>query len=254
MTLCNMSVEAGSRAGLVAPDETTFRYLRSRVDLDDAQWTEELHHWRSLRTDPGALFDAEVSIDADAVTPFVSWGTNPSQSVALNAVVPAPEDFPSESERTAARQALDYMRLRPGTRLRDVAIDTVFIGSCTNGRIEDLRAAARVLSGRRVSPAVTMIVVAGSAAVRRQAETEGLDKVFERAGATFRAGSGCSLCAALNEDRLASGQRAASTTNRNFEGRQGKGSRTHLVSPAVAAATAVVGKLAMPSDLGKVDS
>ncbi|PPF23383.1 3-isopropylmalate dehydratase large subunit [Rathayibacter rathayi] len=254
MTLCNMSVEAGSRAGLVAPDETTFRYLRSRVDLDDAQWTEELHHWRSLRTDPGALFDAEVSIDADAVTPFVSWGTNPSQSVALNAVVPAPEDFPSESERTAARQALDYMRLRPGTRLRDVAIDTVFIGSCTNGRIEDLRAAARVLSGRRVSPAVTMIVVAGSAAVRRQAETEGLDEVFERAGATFRAGAGCSLCAALNEDRLASGQRAASTTNRNFEGRQGKGSRTHLVSPAVAAATAVVGKLAMPSDLGKVDS
>lgn len=255
MTLCNMSVEAGSRAGLVAPDETTFRYLRSRVDLtDDAQWNAERDHWRSLRTDPGALFDTEVSIDIEAITPFVSWGTNPSQSVPLDAVVPAPEDFPSESERTAARQALDYMKLRPGTRLRDVAIDTVFIGSCTNGRIEDLRAAARVLSGRRVSSTVRMIIVAGSASVRRQAETEGLDEVFESAGAEFRAGAGCSLCAALNEDRLTSGQRAASTTNRNFEGRQGKGSRTHLVSPAVAAATAIVGRLAMPSDLGKAGS
>ncbi|MEU2059714.1 3-isopropylmalate dehydratase large subunit [Streptomyces sp. NPDC013455] len=250
MTLCNMSVEAGSRAGLVAPDATTFAYLRDRPGMPTgADWDEEVAYWASLRTDEDAVFDKEVTLDGSTLSPYVSWGTNPAQSVALDQCVPSADDFDTVEERAAATRALDYMDLKPGTAMRDIAVDTVFLGSCTNSRIEDLRAAADVLSGRRVADGVHMIIVPGSAAVRRQAVEEGLDAVFAAAGADFRAGAGCSMCAALNEDRLRPGQRAASTNNRNFEGRQGKGSRTHIVSPPVAAATAVAGRLAAPADL-----
>jgi len=250
MTLCNMTVEAGSRAGMVAPDDTTFAYLAERPGMPTGTaWDDELAYWRTLRTDNDARFATEAVIDASRLTPYVSWGTNPAQSVPLDGRVPAPSDFADAEQRAAAERALTYMDLEPGTALRDVAVDTVFIGSCTNGRIEDLRAAAAVLDGRRVADEVEMLIVPGSARVRRQAVAEGLDRVFAAAGADFRAGAGCSMCVALNEDRLRPGQRAASTNNRNFEGRQGKGSRTHIVSPPVAAATAVLGRLAAPADL-----
>ncbi|WP_030789925.1 3-isopropylmalate dehydratase large subunit [Streptomyces sp. NRRL S-920] len=250
MTLCNMSVEAGSKAGLIAPDAVTFDYLAACPGmLTGDDWEHEVAYWRSLATDDDAVFDRRVTIDASAVAPQVSWGTNPAQCVPLDGHVPSPEDFHDPADRTAAARALDYMELTPGTAMRDVAVDTVFIGSCTNGRIEDLRAAADVLRERRVHPGVHLLIVPGSARVRARAEAEGLDEIFRRAGADFRPAAGCSLCAALNEDRLRPGQRAASTSNRNFEGRQGKGSRTHLVSPAVAAATAVSGHLAQPADL-----
>jgi 3-isopropylmalate/(R)-2-methylmalate dehydratase large subunit len=248
MTVCNMSVEAGARAGMIAPDETTFAYLRGRPHAPSgADWEVELAHWRGLRTDPGAVFDREVVFDASSLSHFVTWGTNPAQSVRLDGVVPDPADLDGAA-RKAARRALDYMDLTPGTVMRDIGIDAVFIGSCTNGRIEDLRAAAAVLEGRAVADGVEVVLVPGSESVRRQAIDEGLDRVFEKAGVALRY-SGCSMCAAVNEDRLRPGQRAASTNNRNFEGRQGKGSRTHVVSPAVAAATAVAGRLCSPEDL-----
>lgn len=250
MTLCNMSVEAGARAGLVAPDETTFAFLRDRPGMPQgADWEAETAFWKSLRTDEDAVFDHEVVLDAAELSPYVSWGTHPGQSVPLHDTVPDPAAIQDEEERAAAERALEYMDLKPGTPMRDIRVDTVFIGSCTNGRIEDLRVVAEVLRGRRVSEEVSVIIVPGSAQVRRQAVAEGLDLVFGEAGADFRAAAGCSMCAALNEDRLGPGQRAASTTNRNYEGRQGKGARTHLVAPAVAAATAVVGRLAVPADL-----
>jgi len=249
MTLCNMSVEWGARAGVVAPDETTFAYLRGRpyAPHGDA-WDRAVAYWESLRTDEDAEFDAEVRLDAAEVEPWVTWGTNPGQGVSLSGSVPDPEAFEDETAADAARRALEYMDLRPGTAMRAVPVDTVFIGSCTNSRIEDLRIAADVLRGRQVADDVTLLVVPGSMAVKRQAEEEGLDAVFTAAGGQWRS-AGCSMCLGLNEDAAKPGERTASTSNRNFEGRQGKGARTHLVSPAVAAATAVRGTLAAPSDL-----
>jgi 3-isopropylmalate/(R)-2-methylmalate dehydratase large subunit len=249
MTICNMSIEWGAKAGMIAPDETTFGYLKDRPNAPKgAQWDAALEYWRGLPTDEGAVFDTEVILDAAAISPFVTWGTNPGQGAPLDATVPDPERFASENERNAARRALEYMDLVPGTPLRDIAVDVVFVGSCTNGRIEDLRAAAEVLRGRRVADGVRMMVVPGSAAVREVAELEGLDKVFLDAGAEWRF-AGCSMCLGMNPDTLKPGERSASTSNRNFEGRQGRGGRTHLVSPPVAAATAVVGRLAAPTDL-----
>jgi 3-isopropylmalate/(R)-2-methylmalate dehydratase large subunit len=249
MTISNMSIEWGARAGLVAPDETTFAYLAGRSHAPRGeQWDEAVRYWRTLPTDPGAVFDAEVSLDASAVTPFVTWGTNPGQGAPLSATVPAPGDFADPAQAAAAERALTYMDLRAGTALRDIPIDVVFVGSCTNGRLEDLRAAADVLRGRTVADGVRMLVVPGSAKVRAAAEEEGLDKVFTDAGAEWRF-AGCSMCLGMNPDTLRPGQRSASTSNRNFEGRQGRGGRTHLVSPPVAAATAVVGRLAAPADL-----
>jgi 3-isopropylmalate/(R)-2-methylmalate dehydratase large subunit len=250
MTLCNMSVEAGSAAGLIAPDETTFGYLRTRPGMPaGAAWDAEVEYWRGLRSDPGAVFDREVVLDAAAVVPHVTWGTNPGQSVAVDGAVPAPEDFAEARERAAAERALAYMGLEPGTAIRDIPLDAVFVGSCTNGRIEDLRAVAHVLDGRRVASGVRMLIVPGSAAVRDQALAEGLDAVFAKAGADFRPLAGCSMCCGLNSDRLAAGERSVSTGNRNFEGRQGRGARTHVASPAVAAASAVRGRIAAPTDL-----
>ncbi|MBO0828611.1 MAG: 3-isopropylmalate dehydratase large subunit [Streptosporangiales bacterium] len=249
MTVCNMSIEWGAKAGMVAPDETTFRYVEGRESAPTGKaWEAALEHWRSLATDDDAVFDKEVDIDASAVTPFVTWGTNPGQGAPLSGSVPDPGSFDDPGRRSAVERALAYMDLRPGTPLRDVTIDTVFIGSCTNGRIEDLRAAADVLRGRRVSQDVRMLVVPGSVAVRAQAEHEGLDQVFTDAGAEWR-GAGCSMCLGMNPDQLSPGERSASTSNRNFEGRQGRGGRTHLVSPLVAAATAVTGHLSSPADL-----
>jgi len=249
MTVANMSIEWGAKAGMVAPDETTFAYLKGRPHAPrGADWDAAVAYWSSLVTDEGATFDAEVILDASQVTPFVTWGTNPGQGAALSASVPDPEQFETDAERVAARRALEYMDLRPGTVLRDVAVDVVFVGSCTNGRLEDLRAAAEVLRGRQVADGVRMLVVPGSAAVREAAENEGLDKVFVEAGAEWRF-AGCSMCLGMNPDTLKPGERSASTSNRNFEGRQGRGGRTHLVSPPVAAATAVVGRLAAPADL-----
>ena len=249
MTICNMSIEAGARAGMIAPDETTFEYLKGRPKAPQgAQWDEAVAAWRELVTDDDAEFDAEVVIDADELTPFVTWGTNPSQGLPLGGHVPTPADFVDPSERLDVERSLEYMGLEPGMPLRDIAVDTVFLGSCTNGRIEDLRSAADVLRGRKVSDNVRMLVVPGSARVRLQAHEEGLDTVFEEAGAEWRH-AGCSMCLAMNPDKLTPGERAASTSNRNFEGRQGPGGRTHLVSPQVAAATAVLGHLAAPSDL-----
>ncbi|THA29979.1 3-isopropylmalate dehydratase large subunit [Streptomyces sp. A1277] len=242
MTLCNMTVEMGSAAGIIAADRTTLDYL-------DHPSAEERAYWLSLRSDDDAVFDKEITVDAGELTPYVSWGTNPGQSVPLDGRVPAPEEFEDAVLRAAAHRALDYMDLRPGTALRDVPIDLVFLGSCTNGRIEDLRAAADVLDGRKLADGVRMVVVPGSMRVRAQAVDEGLDQVFLRAGAEFRAAAGCSMCVSLGEDRLSAGTRSASTSNRNFEGRQGPGARTHLVSPPVAAATAVTGRLAAPADL-----
>ena len=249
MTVSNMSIEWGAKAGLIAPDDTTYSYLEGREYAPKgAAWEAALDYWRSLPTDEGARFDTEVRLDANAIAPFVTWGTNPGQGVPLDAGVPDPGSFASEAERTAAERALEYMALKPGTALRDVPIDVVFVGSCTNGRLEDLRAAAEVLRGRKVAGGVRMLVVPGSAAVREAAEREGLHDVFTSAGAEWRF-AGCSMCLGMNPDVLAPGQRSASTSNRNFEGRQGRGGRTHLVSPPVAAATAVVGRLAAPADL-----
>jgi 3-isopropylmalate/(R)-2-methylmalate dehydratase large subunit len=249
MTVCNMSIEWGARAGMIAPDDTTFDYLRGREHAPDgAEWDAAVEYWRSLRTDDDATFDAEVTLDAAELRPYVTWGTNPGQGAPLSARVPDPASFADESDRTAAEKALQYMALEPGTPLRAIKVDTVFIGSCTNGRIEDLRAAAGVLAGRRVADTVRALVVPGSMQVRQQAEAEGLDAVFTAAGADWRQ-AGCSMCLGMNPDQLAPGERSASTSNRNFEGRQGKGGRTHLVSPLVAAATAITGHLASPADL-----
>ncbi|MFC3893686.1 3-isopropylmalate dehydratase large subunit [Lentzea rhizosphaerae] len=249
MTVCNMSIEAGARAGMIAPDQTTFDYIEGRPHAPSgADWDAAVEYWKTLRTDDDATFDAEVHIDADELTPFVTWGTNPGQGLPLGANIPDPEQIVDENERVAAEKALTYMGLEPGTPLRDIRVDTVFLGSCTNGRIEDLRAAADVLKGKHVASGVRMLVVPGSMRVRKQAEEEGLDKVFLDAGAEWRQ-AGCSMCLGMNPDQLAPGERSASTSNRNFEGRQGKGGRTHLVSPLVAAATAVRGTLSAPADL-----
>jgi 3-isopropylmalate/(R)-2-methylmalate dehydratase large subunit len=249
MTICNMSIEWGAKAGMIAPDEVTFEYLRDRPHAPQGEdWDAAVAHWRSLVTDDDATFDKEVVLNAAEVTPFVTWGTNPGQGVPLGASVPDPGGFEDPGDRVAAEKALSYMGLQAGTPMRDIAIDTVFLGSCTNGRIEDLRVAAEVVKGRTVAPSTRMLVVPGSARVRLQAEEEGLDVVFKEAGAEWR-GAGCSMCLGMNPDQLQPGERSASTSNRNFEGRQGKGGRTHLVSPLVAAATAVTGHLAAPADL-----
>lgn len=249
MTICNMSIEAGARAGMIAPDEITFDYLKGRPHApvgDD--WDAAVDYWRSLATEDDAEFDASVTLDADTLEPFVTWGTNPGQGVSLNDAVPFPESFGDENAKSAAERALAYMDLAAGTPMKDIRVDTVFLGSCTNSRIEDLRAAADVIRGREKDPNIRMLVVPGSARVRLEAEAEGLDKVFLEFGAEWRF-AGCSMCLGMNPDQLASGERCASTSNRNFEGRQGKGGRTHLVSPVVAAATAVRGTLSSPSDL-----
>jgi 3-isopropylmalate/(R)-2-methylmalate dehydratase large subunit len=248
MTLCNMSIEAGARAGLVAPDDTTFTYLKGREFAPKGvEWDAAVTEWQTLRTDDGARWDKEVVIDASTLTPQVSWGTNPGQVVGIDGNVPRPEDVTDPTARDAISRALAYMGLEPGIPIRNIAVDTVFIGSCTNSRIEDLRAAAHVLNGRHITVKRAM-VVPGSHAVKEQAEAEGLHHIFTTAGLEWRE-PGCSMCLAMNPDKLGVGERAASTSNRNFEGRQGRGGRTHLVSPAVAAATAVVGHFASPADL-----
>lgn len=250
MTICNMSIEAGARAGMVAPDETTFAYLKSRPHAPTGNnWDEAVEYWKSLVTDKDAVFDKEVFLDASALDPFVTWGTNPGQGVSLNDVVPDPDSFSDPNERAAAIRALEYMDLKPGIKMKDIQVDTVFLGSCTNSRIEDLRAAAKIISGKKKADNIRMMVVPGSQKVRLQAEQEGLDKIFKDFGAEWRF-AGCSMCLGMNPDQLAPGERAASTSNRNFEGRQGKGARTHLVSPLVAAATAIRGTLSAPADLG----
>jgi 3-isopropylmalate/(R)-2-methylmalate dehydratase large subunit len=252
MTICNMSIEAGARAGLIAPDETTFAHLLGRPHAPQgADWDAALEHWRTLRTDDDAVFDREVHIDAASLTPYVTWGTNPGQGLPISGVVPDPADFADEGDRLAAEQALAYMGLTAGTPLREIKVDTVFLGSCTNGRIEDLRVAAELLRGKRIDADTRMLVVPGSVGVKAQAEAEGLDQVFTDAGAEWR-GAGCSMCLGMNPDQLQPGERSASTSNRNFQGRQGKGGRTHLVSPAVAAATALTGHLTAPADLADV--
>jgi 3-isopropylmalate/(R)-2-methylmalate dehydratase large subunit len=249
MTVCNMSIEAGARAGMIAPDDTTLDYLRGREHAPTgAQWDAAVADWAQLRSDDDAVFDLEVDLDATSLTPYVTWGTNPGQGLPLGESVPDPETMGDENEKAAARHALEYMGLTAGTPLRDIRVDTVFVGSCTNGRIEDLRAAAEIVNGRTVAEGVRMLVVPGSARVRLQAEDEGLDEVFTAAGAEWRL-AGCSMCLGMNPDQLAPGERCASTSNRNFEGRQGKGGRTHLVSPLVAAATALRGTLSSPADL-----
>jgi len=249
MTVCNMSIEAGARAGMIAPDDVTFAFLEGRTHSPKGtDWERALDDWRSLVTEEGAAFDREVRIDAATLRPVVTWGTNPAQSVTIDDAVPDPASFATDAEQRAAQRALDYMGLMPGTAMRDIAVDTVFIGSCTNGRLADLRAAAAVLRDRKVSPGVRAIVVPGSARVKVDAEAEGLDEVFRSAGFEWRS-AGCSMCLGMNGDILAPQERSASTSNRNFEGRQGPGGRTHLVSPAMAAATAVAGRFAAPSDL-----
>ena len=249
MTICNMSIEWGAKAGLIAPDQTTFDYLEGRPSAPKgAEWDAALAYWKSLATDADASFDEEIVLDASTMTPFVTWGTNPGHGVPLGAAVPAPEDFANEGDRVAAEKALEYMGLTAHTPMREITVDTVFIGSCTNGRIEDLRAAAEVIKGRTVADGTRLLVVPGSVRVRLQAEQEGLDVVFKEAGGEWR-GAGCSMCLGMNPDQLRPQERSASTSNRNFEGRQGKGGRTHLVSPLVAAATAVTGHLASPADL-----
>ena len=252
MTICNMSIEAGARAGMVAPDETTFAYVEGRAHAPKGdEWDRAVESWKTLPTDEGAAFDAEVFIDANDLEPFVTWGTNPGQGVALSEAVPDPETFEDESARSAARRAIEYMDLVPGTPMKDVAVDTVFMGSCTNSRIEDLRAFASVIAGHTKAEGVRVMVVPGSARVRLEAEAEGIDKIVTDFGGEWRF-AGCSMCLGMNPDQLAPGERSASTSNRNFEGRQGKGGRTHLVSPLVAGATAVRGTLSSPSDLEPV--
>lgn len=254
MTICNMSIEAGARAGMVAPDDVTFAYLQGKPHAPQgADWDAAVAYWRTLPSDEDAKFDAEVDIDASALEPFVTWGTNPGQGVSLSASIPEPSTFNDPNEQASAQRALDYMDLKPGTRMKDIKVDTVFMGSCTNSRIEDLRAFASVIRGRKKADNVRVMVVPGSARVRLEAEAEGLDKVFEAFGAEWRF-AGCSMCLGMNPDQLAPGERCASTSNRNFEGRQGKGGRTHLVSPLVAAATAVRGTLSSPWDLEPVET
>jgi len=249
MTICNMSIEAGARAGLIAPDETTFAYIKGRPHAPQgADWDAAVEYWKTLKSDDDATFDKEIYLNADELSPFVTWGTNPGQGVPLNATVPNPESFTDIEERTAAERALTYMDLKAGTPMKEIKIDTVFLGSCTNGRIEDLRAAAAILQGKKVDASTRMMVVPGSARVRLQAEAEGLHTIFLDAGAEWRS-AGCSMCLGMNPDQLKPGERSASTSNRNFEGRQGKGGRTHLVSPLVAAATAIRGTLSSPADL-----
>ncbi|MFJ4997238.1 3-isopropylmalate dehydratase large subunit [Microbacterium sp. NPDC088619] len=252
MTICNMSIEAGARAGMVAPDETTFEYLKGRPHAPEGQdWDDAVTYWRTLPTDEGAAFDAEVFIDADELEPFVTWGTNPGQGSSLSAAVPDPAQIADANERAAAERALEYMDLTPGTPLKEVPVDAVFMGSCTNSRIEDLRAFASIIEGKKKADGVRVMVVPGSARVRLEAEAEGLDKIIKDFGAEWRF-AGCSMCLGMNPDQLAPGERCASTSNRNFEGRQGKGGRTHLVSPLVAAATAIRGTLSSPSDLNEM--
>lgn len=249
MTICNMSIEAGARAGMIAPDETTFEYLKGRPHAPKGQdWEDAVAYWKTLTTDEDAVFDKEVVLDASEIEPFVTWGTNPGQGVPLSGEVPDPENFQDPTLRAAAQRSLAYMDLEPGQKMKDIPVDVVFLGSCTNGRLEDLRAAAEVLKGHKIADGVQMLVVPGSVAVRKAAMEEGLDKIFEDAGAEWR-DAGCSMCLAMNPDKLEPGQRSASTSNRNFEGRQGKGGRTHLVSPLVAAATAIRGTLSSPTDL-----
>jgi 3-isopropylmalate/(R)-2-methylmalate dehydratase large subunit len=249
MTVCNMSIEAGAKAGLIAPDEVTFEYLAGRAHAPKGElWNQAVEDWKTLVTDEGATFDKEIFLDAAAIEPFVSWGTNPGQVIPLSGRIPSPDDFDDQVLHDAAERALEYMDLQAGTPFRDVKVDTIFIGSCTNGRIEDLRAAAAVAEGRKVADGVRTLVVPGSHAVKAQAEAEGLDRIFVEAGFDWRE-PGCSMCLAMNPDKLSPGERSASTSNRNFEGRQGRGGRTHLVSPAVAAATAVAGHFAAPADL-----
>ncbi|WP_138316184.1 3-isopropylmalate dehydratase large subunit [Rhodoluna limnophila] len=249
MTICNMSIEAGARAGMVAPDQTTYDYLKGRPHAPEgADWDAAVEYWNTLPTDEGAKFDAEVFLDANQLDPFVTWGTNPGQGVSLLDAVPNPDDIDDPNEKAAAMRALEYMDLQPGTLMKSIPVNTVFLGSCTNSRIEDLRAAADIIKGHKKADGVRFLVVPGSARVRLQAEAEGLDKVFKDFGAEWRF-AGCSMCLGMNPDQLAPGERAASTSNRNFEGRQGKGARTHLVSPLVAAATAIRGTLSSPADL-----
>ena len=249
MTICNMSIEAGARAGMVAPDQITYDYLEGRPHAPQgADWDEAIAYWKTLPTDEGAKFDAEVFLDANTLDPFVTWGTNPGQGISLNDSVPSPDDFSDPNDKAAAIRALEYMDLTPGTKMKDIAVNTVFLGSCTNSRIEDLRAAAAIIEGKTKAEGVRFMVVPGSAKVRLQAEAEGLDKIFKDFGAEWRF-AGCSMCLGMNPDQLAPGERSASTSNRNFEGRQGKGARTHLVSPLVAAATAIRGTLSAPADL-----
>ena len=249
MTMCNMSIEAGARAGMVAPDETTFEYIKGRPHAPKGEeWDKAVEYWKTLPTDEGAVFDKEIFINADELEPFVTWGTNPGQGVPLSQSVPSPDDFEDENDKVAATRALEYMGLEAGTPMKELPVDVVFLGSCTNSRIEDLRAAADIVRGRTIAENVRMMVVPGSQKVRAQAEEEGLDKVFKDFGADWRF-AGCSMCLGMNPDQLAPGERCASTSNRNFEGRQGKGGRTHLVSPVVAAATAVRGTLSAPSDV-----
>ncbi|MFM1937172.1 MAG: 3-isopropylmalate/(R)-2-methylmalate dehydratase large subunit [Actinomycetota bacterium] len=249
MTICNMSIEAGARAGLIAPDQTTFDYIKGRPHAPTGtDWDAAVEYWKTLKSDDDAKFDKEIYLNADELSPFVTWGTNPGQGVPLNETVPNPESFDDPEERTAAQRALEYMGLDAGTPMKKIKVDTVFLGSCTNGRIEDLRAAAAIIKGNKVAENTRMMVVPGSARVRLQAESEGLDKIFLAAGAEWRS-AGCSMCLGMNPDQLKPGERSASTSNRNFEGRQGKGGRTHLVSPLVAAATAIRGTLSSPADL-----
>ena len=249
MTICNMSIEAGARAGMVAPDETTFEYVKGRPHAPQgADWDEALAYWKTLPTDEGAAFDAEVFLDANELEPFVTWGTNPGQGVPLNDSVPDPETIADPNEKAAALRALEYMDLKPGTRMKDITVDTVFMGSCTNSRLDDLRVFASIIKGQKKAEHVRLMVVPGSARVRLEAEAEGNDKIVEEFGGEWRF-AGCSMCLGMNPDQLAPGERAASTSNRNFEGRQGKGARTHLVSPVVAAATAIRGTLSSPADL-----
>jgi 3-isopropylmalate/(R)-2-methylmalate dehydratase large subunit len=254
MTICNMSIEWGAKAGLIAPDQTTFDYIEGRPEAPKgADWDAAVAHWKTLVTDEDAEFDKELVLDASTMTPFVTWGTNPGQGVPLGGSVPLPEQYDDEQDRIAAEKALQYMGLEAGTPMREVKVDTVFIGSCTNGRIEDLRTAAEIVKGRKVDADTRLLVVPGSVRVRLQAQDEGLDVIFKEAGAEWR-GAGCSMCLGMNPDTLEPGERSASTSNRNFEGRQGKGGRTHLVSIPVAAATAVRGTLSSPADLEPVGS
>ena len=249
MTICNMSIEAGARAGMVAPDETTFEYVKGRPHAPQgADWDAAVEYWRSLPTDEGAVFDREVFIDASELEPFVTWGTNPGQGVLLSDAVPNPEDFSDPNERAAAQRALDYMDIEAGTPMKEIAVDAVFMGSCTNSRLDDLRSFAELIKGKQKAEGVRLMVVPGSARVRLEAEAEGIDKIVEEFGGEWRF-AGCSMCLGMNPDQLAPGERCASTSNRNFEGRQGKGGRTHLVSPLVAAATAIRGTLSSPWDL-----
>ncbi len=249
MTVCNMSIEAGARAGIIAPDETTFAYIKGRDHAPKGEeWVEALTYWKSLPSDEGATFDVEVFIDATTLVPHVTWGTNPAQVVPIDSVIPDPASYETENERDAAARALTYMGLTAGTPVKEIPVDTVFLGSCTNSRIEDLRLAASILDGRTVAKGMRALVVPGSHRVKNQAEAEGLDKIFLAAGFEWRE-PGCSMCLAMNPDKLAPGERSASTSNRNFEGRQGRGGRTHLVSPSIAAATAVAGHFATPEDL-----